>query len=448
MKERSLLQPPSSSLAEQSVLGALMADSNRWEELEGRLTENDFYWASHRYIFRALSALVSSGQPLDIVTVSEHMTELGTLEESGGIETLSAYFQDALATSNFGAWVEIVQDKSLRRKIFSECLKIQELAYQPSESKIDVVLAEAEKRIFDVAQKRNTTNSSALAASDFVPRAIDQIHIRANGELVGVQTGLVKFDENTTGFHAGDLIILAARPSMGKTSLALNWLEYTSMSQGIPCAFYSMEMPAEQLAIRLISSFGRIGMQSVRTGKLNPEEWARLNNAASSIQSAPIYIDDSAALSPDQLRSSARRLKREFNIGFVVVDYLQLMQVPGSSDNRNNEIAEISRSLKALAKELELPIVALSQLNRGVEQRENKRPRMSDLRESGGIEQDADLIVFIYRDEKYNPDSLDAGTAEIIVEKQRNGPTFTTKVAFLNQYTRFENIAFDHEDWT
>ncbi len=445
--ESSTKVPPHSVLAEQSVLGGLMHDANVWDDLADRLVPEDFYRHEHRLIYGALADLAKRYQPLDAVTVSEHLGSLGKLVESGGLPYLAELVQDTPGSANILAWADIVRDHSIRRQLIRAGSAIIEQGYAKDGSDTGDLLDKAEREVFQIAERRRHNDKVGVQVADLVGEAVEAIQKRCDGgETGGLPTGLLRFDQRTTGLHPGDLVIVAGRPAMGKTSLAMNWVEHAAMLEKVPAAVFSMEMPAIQLAQRLISSHGRINQQGLRTGELSKEEWARINSAATTLRESVIIIDDTPALSPTELRARARRMKRESNIGLIVVDYLQLMQIPNSRENRTNEIAEISRSMKALAKELSLPILALSQLNRSVEQRDNKRPRMSDLRESGGIEQDADLIVFIYRDEVYNPDSVDKGVAEVIIAKQRNGPTGSIRSAFLGQYTRFENLATEYLD--
>lgn len=443
--ETSTKVPPHSLLAEQSVLGGLMHDAQVWDDLADRVVAEDFYRHEHRLIFASLAELAKRYKPLDAVTVSEHLEAGGHLQEAGGLPYLAGLVQDTPGAANIMAWADIVRDHSIRRQLIRAGASIIEQGYSKDGTDTGAMLDKAEREVFQIAERRRHNDKIGVLVSDLVGPAVEEIQRRSEGDdTAGLATGLARFDQSTTGLHPGDLVILAGRPAMGKTSLAMNWVEHAAMMQKVPAAVFSMEMPAIQLAQRLISSHGRIDQQALRTGNLSKEEWARINSAATTLRESVIIIDDTPALSPTELRARARRMKREHGLGLIVVDYLQLMQIPDSRENRTNEIAEISRSMKALAKELSLPIIALSQLNRSVEQRDNKRPRMSDLRESGGIEQDADLIVFIYRDEVYNPDSVDKGVAEVIIAKQRNGPTGSVRAAFLGRYTRFENLATEY----
>lgn len=440
--------PPHSEMAEQSVLGGLMLDSSVWDDIADKLIPEDFYQHKNKLVYEAIAQLARRFKPLDAVTVSEQLAVNGKSdEESGGLAYLAGLVQDTPGSANIQAWADIVREHAIRRQLIRAGGRIIEQGFAKDGRDTGALLDQAEREVFEIAERRRHGEKIGVLVSELVPDAVEEFQKRSDGQdTSGLATGLKRFDERTTGLHAGDLVILAGRPAMGKTSLAMNWVEHAAMHEKVPAAVFSMEMPAIQLAQRLISAHGRINQQSLRTGELSAEEWSRINSAASTLKESVIIIDDTPALSPTELRARARRMKREHGIGLIVVDYLQLMQIPDSRENRTNEIAEISRGMKSLAKELELPIIALSQLNRGVEQRDNKRPRMSDLRESGGIEQDADLIVFIYRDEVYNPDSIDKGVAEVIIVKQRNGPTGTVRAGFQGQYTRFDNLATEYLD--
>ncbi len=438
--------PPHNTVAEQSVLGGLMLDPDAWDTVADRLRGDDFYRHEHRLIYEAIAALAGRNKPRDAVTVGEYLEQTGKFEEAGGLAYLVTLAKDTPSAANIRAYGDIVHDHALRRQLIRAGTLIVESGFSRDGKDSATLLDGAERLVFGIAERSRNKEEVGELVENLVPQAIADIQRRYDGESTNaIATGLSDFDKLTTGLNPGDLVILAGRPAMGKTSLALNWVEHAAMlGDKRGCVVFSMEMPAVQLAIRLISAHGRINQQHLRTGELTDEEWVRINSAANTLREATIIIDDTPAMSPTELRARCRRLKREHDIGLVVVDYIQLMQVPGTRENRTNEIAEISRSLKTLAKEIGVPVVALSQLNRSVEQRDNKRPRMSDLRESGGIEQDADLIVFIYRDEVYNPDSPDKGQAEIIVTKQRNGPTGTVRTAFLGHYTKFENLAYGY----
>ena len=440
--------PPHSIEAEQSVLGGLMIDNRPWMDLASRLSHEDFYRADHQLIYRAISELVGNNRPCDFITLAEHLKAQNKLEEAGGLAYLGTLANDTPSAANVAAYADIVRERSVLRSLVGVGGEIADLGYRPDGRDYTELLDVAEQRVFALRTRAEHATTSYYSMPELMSGLERKIEfLRANpGGLAGLATGFTDFDAKTSGLHPGDLMILAGRPSMGKTSFALNIAEHVALYEKKPAAVFSMEMPAEQLALRMVSSFARIPMGKLRTGDLEDRDWDRLVSQGSLIRDAQLFIDETGALSPLELRARARRIKQRHGLGLIVVDYIQLMQVPGTKDNRTNEISEISRGLKALAKELEVPVIALSQLNRGVEQRDNKRPRMADLRESGGIEQDADLVVFIYRDEVYNKESPDAGTAEIIIAKQRNGPLGMVKTAFLGEYTRFDNLAQSYND--
>ncbi len=435
--------PPHSREAEQSLLGGLMLDEASWEAVADQVTEEDFYFVAHRLIFRALASLAEAGQPRDVVTASEWLQREGSLETAGGLAYVGTLARDTPSAANVAAYAAIVRARSVLRQLIRIGTDIAQSGYDPQGREVPELIDAAERQVFQIADAGLRNKQGFVPIRRLLTEALDKIDIlfQSDNPITGLGTGLIDFDEKTAGLQPGDLVVIAGRPSMGKTSFAMNLAEHAAIRDKVPTAIFSMEMPGQQLAMRMISSLGRIDQSKVRTGRLSDSDWPRITSAATLIAEAPMFIDDSPALSPTEIRARARRLKREHGLGLIVVDYLQLMQVPGNKENRTTEISEISRSLKALAKELSVPVIALSQLNRNLEQRPNKRPVMSDLRESGGIEQDADLIVFIYRDEVYNPESPDKGTAEIIIAKQRNGPTGTVRLTFLGQYTRFENFA-------
>ncbi len=435
--------PPHSREAEQSLLGGLMLDEASWEAVADQVTEEDFYFVAHRLIFRALASLAEAGQPRDVVTASEWLQREGSLETAGGLAYVGTLARDTPSAANVAAYAAIVRARSVLRQLIRIGTDIAQSGYDPQGREVPELIDAAERQVFQIADAGLRNKQGFVPIRRLLTEALDKIDIlfQSDNPITGLGTGLIDFDEKTAGLQPGDLVVIAGRPSMGKTSFAMNLAEHAAIRDKVPTAIFSMEMPGQQLAMRMISSLGRIDQSKVRTGRLSDTDWPRITSAATLIAEAPMFIDDSPSLSPTEIRARARRLKREHGLGLIVVDYLQLMQVPGNKENRTTEISEISRSLKALAKELSVPVIALSQLNRNLEQRPNKRPVMSDLRESGGIEQDADLIVFIYRDEVYNPESPDKGTAEIIIAKQRNGPTGTVRLTFLGQYTRFENFA-------
>jgi len=437
--------PPHSLEAEQSVIGGLMLDNRSWDEIADIVNEQDFYRHDHQLIFRAVFALAEENQPYDVVTVSEWLGSRNELETIGGLAYLSILANDTPTAVNVKAYANIVREYSILRSLIQIGNEISASAYNADGRPSKELLDEAERKVFMIAEQGAGNRQGFEAINDLLGRAVKRVEemYRSDEALTGISTGFKLFDDKTSGLQNSDLIIIAGRPSMGKTSFAMNLAETAALNGDKSVAVFSMEMPGEQLALRMMSSLGRIDSHNLRTGKLDDQDWPRLISSVNMLSKAKLFIDDSAALTPTELRARTRRLKREHGLDMVIVDYLQLMQVAGSAENRATEISEISRSLKALAKELNVPVIALSQLNRSVEQRPDKRPVMSDLRESGSIEQDADVILFIYRDEVYNQESADKGIAEIIIRKQRNGPIGTVKLAFLGQYTRFENLAFD-----
>ena len=435
--------PPHSIEAEMSVLGGMMLDNRAGQDVLDQLSESDFYIASHQIIWRGISALLTSHSPCDFITLSEHLRHANELENAGGMSYLGSLVNDTPSAANVRTYAEIVRERSVLRKLIEVGQQTAEMGFRPDGRAASELLDQAEQKVFAL---RETNKRGGAVEFHSMPPLMDQLekqldYLSKNPlGLGGLETGFVDFDKKTGGLRAGDLIIIAGRPGMGKTSLAMNIAEFVAIDKKLPAAVFSMEMSAEQLAMRVISSFGRIDQQNLRTGQLTDTDWGRLSSAIGLVREAPLFIDETGALSPLELRARARRIAARHGLSLIVIDYIQLMQVPGS-ENRTNEVSEISRNLKALAKELACPIIALSQLNRGVESRDNKRPRMSDLRESGGIEQDADLVAFVYRDEYYNENSTERGVAEIIIGKQRNGPTGTVKTAFHGQYTRFDNLA-------
>ena len=435
--------PPHSIEAEQSVLGGLMLSNDAWDTVADRVCEEDFYRRDHRLIFRALSDLANQDKPRDVVTLSEWLSQRGELDQAGGMVYLGTLARDTPSAANIKAYADIVRQRSVLRQLIQAGEEIAGEAYQPGDRSIKDILDDAERRVFKIAEQSMSGRRAFQNIKDLLTLAVDRIDELFNNEdpITGVATGFDKFDELTSGLQRSDLVVVAGRPSMGKTSFVMNIAEYAAIKQKLPVAVFSMEMSGEQLAMRMISSLGRINQQNLRTGRLDDSDWPRITSAIAMLSEAPLFVDDTPALSPNDLRTRARRIKREHGLGLIVVDYLQLMSVPQTKENRATEISEISRSLKALAKELNVPVVALSQLNRSLEQRPDKRPQMSDLRESGAIEQDADVIAFIYRDEVYNEDSPEKGTAEILIRKQRNGPTGMCRLTFLGQYTKFENYS-------
>ena len=442
----SLKIPPHSIEAEQSVLGGLMLDNHAWEQIADRVSEEDFYRYDHRLIFRAIADLAENNQPLDVVTLSEWLGKRGELEDAGGLAYLGTMAKDTPSAANIRAYAEIVRERSILRQLIDVGTGIADSAFNPGEKSSKEILDDAESAVFKIAEQGSKQGQSFKPIKSLLKTTLSHIDELSKNDsaITGLATGYPDLDKMTSGLQKGDLIIVAGRPSMGKTTFSMNIAEYAAVSTKSPVAVFSMEMPAEQLTMRMLSSMGRVDQGRLRTGKLTDDDWPRIAQAVKMFSEVPMFIDDSAALSPTEVRARARRLAREHGqLGLIVLDYLQLMQGSGKSDNRAAEISEISRSLKALAKELEVPVIVLSQLNRSLEQRPNKRPVMSDLRESGAIEQDADVIIFIYRDEVYNPETTDKGIAEIIIAKQRNGPIGTTRLTFLGKYTRFETFTPD-----
>jgi replicative DNA helicase len=438
--------PPQSIEAEQAVLGGLMLSPEAYDRVGDQLVESDFYRRDHQLIFRAIRELAERNRPYDAVTLGEWFESKGEAELVAGGAYLVELATTTPSAANIVAYAEIVRDKAVLRKLIEIGTGIVNDGFQPDGRDSAELLAKAEQEVFAIAEAGARGRTDFTAINKAMAEAFDVLQTRYNngGGITGMPTGYVEFDEMTAGLQPTDLLILAARPAMGKTTLALNMAEYAAMKTRKAVAVFSMEMSASQLALRLISSVGRVNATRLRTGQLEDEDWSRISSAIRLLKETRIFIDDTPALSPDVLRAKARRLKREHDLGLIVIDYLQLMQVPGNNENRATEISEISRSLKALAKELHVPVIALSQLNRSLETRADKRPVMADLRESGAIEQDADVIIFIYRDDYYNKEnSPDKGLAEVIIGKQRNGPTGSVKLKFFGEYTRFDNLAHD-----
>ena len=434
--------PPHSVEAERSLLGGLMLDPLAWEKIADAVSLEDLYRADHRLIFEAISILVERDQPPDAVTVSEYLERQGQLDAAGGLDYIARLVEETPSAANIRAYAQIVRDHAMLRHLSAIGGEIAASAYTTDGRTVSELVDLAEQRVFEIADRGLRHGAGFQALKQILPKTIDRLDLlsHADGDITGVSTGFHEMDKMTAGLQRGDLIIIAGRPSMGKSTLAINIAENAALGHQISTAIFSMEMSSEQLTFRMIGSIGRVNQSHLRTGRLTPEDWTRIDSAVSMMSSAPIYIDDSPGLTPTEVRARARRLKREHDLGLIVIDYLQLMHVAGTAENRATEISEISRSLKALAKELALPVVALSQLNRSVEQRNDKKPVMSDLRESGAIEQDADLIVFIYRDEVYDPDSPRKGVADIIIGKQRNGPVGEFHLTFLGEFTKFENL--------
>ena len=438
--------PPQSVEAEQAVLGGLMLAPDAYDRVADQLIDQDFYRRDHQLIFRAIRELAEKGKPFDAVTLGEWFESMGQSELVAGGAYLIELASTTPSAANIVAYAEIVRDKAVLRQLIEVGTTIVNDGFQPDGRESSEILASAEQQVFAIAEAGAKGKTDFTAMNKALSEAFDVLQTRyaAGGSVTGLPTGYTEFDEMTAGLQPTDLLILAARPAMGKTTFALNIAEHAAIRTKKAVAVFSMEMSASQLALRLISSNGRVNAQRLRSGQLEDEDWSRVTSAIRMLKEAKIFIDDTPGLSPEALRAKARRLKREHDLGLVVIDYLQLMSVPGNNENRATEISEISRGLKHLAKELNVPVIALSQLNRSLETRADKRPVMADLRESGAIEQDADVIVFIYRDDYYNKEnSPDKGLAEIIIGKQRNGPTGSVKLKFFGEYTRFDNLSHD-----
>ena len=436
--------PPHSVEAEQSVLGGLLLDNSAFDRVTDILADDDFYRFDHKIIWQHITRLIGLARPADVVTVNESLSSAGKAEEVGGLAYLNALAHNTPSAANIRRYAEIVRERSMLRKLVSVADEIAAGAFNPQGKEARQLLDEAESRVFQIAQEgaRGTNGFQEIQPllSQVVERIDELYHREGDSDVTGVPTGFSDLDRMTSGLQPGDLVIVAGRPSMGKTSFSMNIGEHVAIEQGLPVAVFSMEMGAVQLAMRMLGSVGMLDQHRMRTGKLTADDWPRLTHAVQQVQEAQIYIDETPALSAMEVRARARRLARQCGqLGLIIIDYMQLMSASSAGENRATEISEISRSLKGLAKELQCPLIALSQLNRSLEQRPNKRPVMSDLRESGAIEQDADVILFIYRDEVYNPDSPDKGTAEIIIGKQRNGPIGTVRLTFQGSSTRFLN---------
>jgi replicative DNA helicase len=432
--------PPQSIEAEQSVLGGLMLDNRCLDQIGDKLDPEDFYRKEHQLIFKAISNLSVEAKPADVLTVSEYLQNTGDLAQAGGLAYIGTLAKNTPSTANVNAYAEIVRERSVMRRLLSVAGDIGRAVYEPEGRTTVELLDFAERNIFAISEM-GSRSGGFQPLTKLLSAAVERIDklYQSDSPISGLPTGFTDLDGMTSGLQEADLIIVAGRPSMGKTSLAMNIAENVAVGQKLPVAIFSMEMPGEQLAMRMLASMSRINTHKIRTGKLNDDDWPRVTSTISLLAQAPIFIDDTPGLTPMELRARARRLKREHGLALVLVDYLQMMQSFDGSENRATEVSNITRALKNLAKELNVPLIVMSQLNRSLEQRPNKRPVMSDLRESGSIEQDADVILFIYRDEVYNEDSVDKGTAEIMISKHRNGPTGTVRLTFLGQYTKFEN---------
>ena len=444
-KVEKLKIPPHSIEAEQSVLGSMLIAPDSWDKVAEIVVEEDFYNRSHQIIYRAIVRLLTKSQPIDIITVSEDLEGMDELEPAGGFAYLGELAKNTPSSANVSAYAQIIKERSITRELIGVAHEIADTGYNPEGRNSGEILDMAESRVFEIAEKRTSKDEGPKNVEAVLTKTIDRLEIlvKSNKEVTGVSTGYTDLDKKTSGLQPSDLIIVAARPSMGKTTFAMNLCENAMLLEEKPVLVFSLEMPSEQIMMRMLASLSRVDQTKIRTAQLDDEDWARMSNTMAILKDKDnLFIDDSSGLTPMDVRTRARKLAREKGgISLIMIDYLQLMQVPGLSDNRTLEIAEISRSLKSLAKELEVPVVALSQLNRSLEQRSDKRPINSDLRESGSIEQDADLIMFIYRDEVYNEQSTDQGVAEIIIGKQRNGPIGTSRLTFQGQFSRFDNYS-------
>lgn len=440
--------PPHSIDAEQSVLGGLMLAPDSWDSVSEAVVAGDFYRSNHQLIFETMAALIEAQQPLDVITLSEALQNKSQLEAAGGLVYLTELATNTSSVANIRAYADIIRERATLRQLISAANKLADASFFPDGRDAQDIMADAERRLTEILEGRPKTGGPE-AVNPLLKKTLDRIDelFHSDSSITGLSTGFKDLDEMTSGLQRSDLIIVAARPSMGKTSFAMNLVENAVLRQDRPAVVFSMEMPSESLVIRMLSSVGKINQTRLRNGDLQDEDWSKLSAAVAKLKDKNLFIDDTPALSPIEVRNRCKRIYREQgHIGLIMVDYLQLMRVPGLQGNRVEEISEISRSLKAIAKEFDCPVVALSQLNRGLEQRPNKRPVNSDLRESGAIEQDADVIAFIYRDEVYHEDTEQKGVAEIILGKQRNGPIGTCKLAFIGEFTRFENLAFGAAD--
>ena len=439
--------PPHSVEAEQSVLGGLLLENSAYDRIADILTEEDFYRQEHRYVFRAIARLIELSRPADVVTVQEQLQQQDELAAVGGLPYLISLAQNTPSAANIRRYAEIVRERSVRRQLAKVGTDIAEMARNPQGREASQLLDEAENQVFQIAESNSRGQQGFLKMPNLlkeVVERIDMLYSRDNpDEVTGTSTGFIDLDKRTSGLQVGDLIIVAGRPSMGKTAFSMNIAEHVAVNEHLPVAVFSMEMGGTQLVMRMLGSVGRLDQHVLRTGQLGDEHWNKLNEAVVKLSDAPMYIDETPGLTALELRARARRLARQYGgkLGLIVIDYLQLMSGSGRGDNRASELGEISRSLKGLAKELSVPVIALSQLSRSVEQRTDKRPMMSDLRESGAIEQDADIIIFMYRDEYYNPDTQYKGLAEAIIAKHRNGPTGKVRLTFLGQFAKFDNAA-------
>ena len=435
--------PPHSVEAEQSVLGGLLIDNLSWDKIVDKINIDDFYRQEHKLIYKSMSELAMQNQPFDPITITEQLKLTDRLDQAGGEAYLYELSQNTPTAANIQAYADIVRERSVLRQLIHVAQGITQVAFKPDGRASADLLDEAEQRVFKIAEK-HARGSGPIVIGDLLAKTVERIdHIyQSKSAITGIPTGFKDFDELTSGLQPADLVIIAGRPSMGKTVLGMNFAEHAALEIKKPVLIFSLEMPSDSIAMRMLSSLGRVDQHAIRTGKLSDEDWARISSGVSLLSDAPIFIDDTPGLGPVELRARARRLVREQgDLAMIVVDYIQLMHIPGFREGRTAEISDISRGLKSLAKELNVPVIGLSQLNRSLEQRADRRPIMSDLRESGAIEQDADIIAFIYRDEVYNEDTRDKGIAEIIIAKQRNGPIGTVRLAFLGKYMRFDTLA-------
>lgn len=444
--DKSLLQKvlPYSEEAERSLLGGLLLDNKSWDKISSLVCEDDFYQLANRHLFSIIAKLSNESKSIDVVTLSDCLLQKNLLSEIGGESYLYELMNNTPSAANVSFYAEIIRDKAIVRRLLAAGKEIIEASYQPDGRAPRELIDFAERQVFSIADARQLSSSGPEKIDKVLARTTERIdHLYHSGTgITGVSTGFTDLDKMTSGLQPGDLVIIAGRPSMGKTVLGLNIAENVAIAEKKPVLFFSLEMPSDMLAMRLLSSLGRVGLQKISTGNLSDEDWPRVTSAVGMLSDAPFLFDDSASLTPSELRSTARRVLREYKeLGLIVVDYLQLMRAPDVKENRTMEISEISRNLKLVAKEMKVPVIALSQLNRGLESRQDKRPIMSDLRESGAIEQDADLIAFIYRDEVYNPETERKGVAEIIIGKQRNGPIGKINLTFLGEFTKFENYS-------
>jgi replicative DNA helicase len=446
MMESLSRMPPHNMEAEQSVLGCMLLDRESVAAATDFLKAEDFYAESHKEIFESMMDIYDHGNPVDLVTVTEQLRQRGTLEAVGGVAYISDLSLAVPSTANIRYYVGIVEEKSILRRLISVCNDIIKQSYEGREE-LELIIDHAEKSIFQITQRNTSSDFEPIKTVLLEAYARIEEMSKNKGKIIGIPTGFTDFDQKTSGLQPSDFVLVAARPSMGKTSFVLNIAQHAALHANVPVAIFSLEMSREQLVQRMLSSEANVELQKIRTGDLDETEWIKLVEAAGPLSQAPIYIDDTPGISAMEIRSKARRLKIEKGLGMIIIDYLQLMSGRGRVENRQQEISEISRSLKALARELSVPVVTLSQLSRAPEARTDHRPMLSDLRESGAIEQDADVVVFIYRDEYYNPDTEKKNIAELIISKQRNGPTGTVELVWLGQFTKFANYDKTHQEY-